>query len=255
MTTEVNPTEADGAQEQQMEDASERKRYVRYPAIALPKAVEYARTLHAKESLSPVPTEMINSHFGLSAKNSKGRLICAALVQYGLAEYPKRGQLAVTRAASTIISFPKDSREALQEAALKPELFREIRNRFGDTMPSEGNLARSLHQDFGFRERASRIVARNYRETLSFAGLGGVTPPGKASGATSPESDAQSAEEEKEVSAESHQETASGDFHNIELNLEEGPALIRIPRQCSPASQRMLVKTIEAITGYSSEAD
>ena len=262
--TEVveNRQDQETAQDQEaqgQEKTSKKKRApsMRYPAYPLDRALNYARILHDQETRSPIQTDQISSHFGLSGKNSQVRAICAALVQYGLAEYPRRKEIAVTHIASTILSFPDDCQVQLKQVALKPDVHKRIWERFGDTLPSEGNIAVYLHGNCGFSEKLSRYVARNYRSTLQFAGLGsGVGPvpvPEKSSDEPPPEPT--KTEEDQMPDNGGNFDTPGNldDFHNIELQLEEGPALIRIPHRCSPTSQRILVRTIEAITGYEAE--
>ena len=132
----------------------------RYPSFPLEKAVQYARSIYEKERLNPTPIEAIYDHVGYGPKSSQGRMVCATLVQFGLARYTGTKRLQITQDASTIISFPENSGDCLRRAATMPRLFKALWDQFGSDLPSEQSLGLTLHREFNFGPDVAKRIVR-----------------------------------------------------------------------------------------------
>lgn len=96
----------------------------------------------------------------------------SALGKYGLLEAAGQGEARISDIAMQIL-FPHDEGErnaALREAALRPVLFSEIREKWPDRPPSDESL-RSYLVRKGFSQGALDQVIQIYRDTIEVAGL------------------------------------------------------------------------------------
>lgn len=157
-----------------MQTGSDRKkvRSPSFPAIDLREAVEQARVLYEAERRNAARPEIVVAHWGYSPKSSGGLQTIAALRAYGLVE----GEGAV-RLTDRGVHLALDDPGAPQwtalarEAALAPPVHVRLWERYGADLPSDKNLRSFLVLELGFNEGAVDLCLRNYRETLSFAGL------------------------------------------------------------------------------------
>jgi len=147
-----------------------------YPAFDLESAISRTAQL---QRLSTATRFHINTAFGLweyKSKTGTGAVLVAALRYYGLIEVEGSGEgrtLILTDRAIKIFSTTTDqkTRETLiREAALKPEIFRRIYERFADAVASELDLI-SFLKNLGFSATGVNEVLKNYQRTMEFAGL------------------------------------------------------------------------------------
>lgn len=88
---------------------------------------------------------------GYSGLTGRSLKVLAALIQFGLLERAGKGDVRVTQRAVEILHGidPADRNEAMLEAALAPQLFRDIHERFPDGIPAESAIKSFLiKQDF-----------------------------------------------------------------------------------------------------------
>jgi hypothetical protein len=151
-----------------------------YPAVSLAAARDTVRKLYAKEGGASVTPDVAVKSMGYQGLTGPSRSRLAALKKYGLLE-DAAGKVRVSPLALTILHGPPDEQQrALREAAVKPELFRELSEIGG----SDENLRYELLRNGFTLEGATRAISA-YRETMSLA-------PGEASGydSSEPEDDA-----------------------------------------------------------------
>ena len=154
-----------------------RQRSPNYPGIDLETAIESVRELYTKNlgrgQFNPI--EAANA-WGYSGPSGPVRVRLGALRQYGLldgqrGENPKLSRRALTFALRNQAS--REYRDALQEAALTPILFREIRDSHPDA--SDGVLREYLILDRNFTDDGAERLIAVYRATMQLAGLDGGT--------------------------------------------------------------------------------
>lgn len=152
-----------------------RVRSPNYPAMSLPEAVDRIRTIHKAEGKNSMGRETIAKLLGFSGINGASATAISAIGKYGLLEVAGDGESRVSELAVNIL-YPDDSAEkqkSLAEAAFRPTLFREVREKWPDRPPSDENL-RSYLVKKGFAQNALDGVIRIYRETID--NLGDATP-------------------------------------------------------------------------------
>lgn len=157
-----------------------------YPAYPLNEALEYALKLYGIEGTSATPPAVVAKNLGYSSLSGAARQKIASMRQYGLIEESTQGKVKVAPAVVHIKHDPESamSYRLLQEAALTPPLFRELREKHGEA--SNSNLEVVLINEKGFIPDGARRVLRSYRATLDFAKIGaqGYTEPDEAEDGT-----------------------------------------------------------------------
>ena len=103
---------------------------------------------------------------GISGSSAK---TLSALRKFGLLE--GRGEnMRISEDGLAILLAAPDSSEridAIRKCAFSPELFAELRERYGETLPSDENLNFLLVRK-GFSAKGADEVIKNYKETVQF---------------------------------------------------------------------------------------
>jgi hypothetical protein len=149
-----------------------RVRSPNYPQISLPEAIRRVDHIRAKEGRNAASREVLAKLLGFGGLNGASMSVLSAISKYGLIEDAGNKELKVSDLADTIL-FPHEKSEkasALAEAANKPTLFADIRERWPDRPPSDENL-RSYLMRRGFSQNALDNAIACYRETMAL-----VTP-------------------------------------------------------------------------------
>lgn len=151
-----------------------------YPAFPLPKAVEMAAQLEAKDGFNPIPVAIAIDHLGYSPTSSTGLRAVACLLHFNLMEEDGSGdsrRVRLSELGKTIVLHPEDDsrerRKAVKEAVLSPKLYGAIWDRWGAELPSDKSLEYYLVRDFEFNRNSVRGFIRDLKESFSYAGLGG----------------------------------------------------------------------------------
>lgn len=153
-----------------------------YPAISLEKAIQRARLVHDAEGTYKVPVSSVVSKWGYSSLNGPASLTVSALKKFGL--FDDEGNkaertVAVTDLAVRILKHPnpEERQAAIREAALCPSIHMEMWEQYGTKLPSDETLEWRLTRDRGFTQTGAREFVREWRETMTFAGLGDTASP------------------------------------------------------------------------------
>ena len=153
-----------------------------YPMFGLAKAIEKVGAFQEKARNSPIPVAIACEYLGVKITSSGGMRCISALQEFGLAMAEGKGKgktLRVTETARTILKHPdQDSQEyrgALRSAALNPKIHKRLWSRYqtGGLPPDEALRYELESPKWGFSELAAKVLSREFRETLEFAGLTG----------------------------------------------------------------------------------
>jgi hypothetical protein len=142
-----------------------------YPAVSLERAIGLTRALWDQEKRSEVPSHVAVQAWGYKSLSGAVRPLLGALRKYGLVD-GKSGSVRVSDLGVRLLQYPVGSGEyqrALREAALNPELFREIYESHRDA--SDDNLRAYLVHKSGFAEPGAKQVIKAFRDTVAFAKL------------------------------------------------------------------------------------
>jgi hypothetical protein len=146
-----------------------KQRSPNYPKFDLDTAITKADQVYKAEHTHAADKEVVARDLGYSSLNGASLTTIGALNSYGLLE-PEGEGLKVSEDAVTILELPKGDPErlaALKRRAFAPRLFMELKQEFGDNLPSDVNLRHSLIKR-RFLPKGADEAIRVYRETLKF---------------------------------------------------------------------------------------
>lgn len=144
-----------------------------YPAFGLAEAIDRAKTIYQIERRNSAPADVLAEHLGYKPKTGPANRALSALRQYGLLE-EKNGQYRISDAANVLFHAPEGSSErdaAMEEAAQKPALFKEIMRNYADGLPSDVNLRSWLLTRKNFNPKYVGDFIKSFKETISLAKL------------------------------------------------------------------------------------
>lgn len=218
-----------------------------YPSISLRDAVDKVRRLAGAIGQRPADRGTVAIAIGYSGLSGASATTIAALYKYGL--LGGRGdEICISERAAKIL-YPDDPKEqlaVLRDAALEPELFRELSERFGDNVQNEDMLRNYLLRN-KFTPSAAESAISAYKETIEF--VGGLRPVHDSPQQTSvvePEM------ETSHVLTSTRATSASGsrlsdDLDEEKTNLDEGRVILVLPKNLSTESVEELDYWIQGV--------
>lgn len=157
---------------------TKRMRSPSYPSLTLEKAIELADRFYKKETKHKATPEVAIQHLGHTASSGAGIRALAALTSFGLLDaggLGKERRVWVSELGRAILlDRQEDSVErikAIQEAALRPSIYKELWSRWGSDFPSEATMKTVLLRDFNFNETSLDQLIRQMKATFEFAKL------------------------------------------------------------------------------------
>jgi hypothetical protein len=141
-----------------------------YPSQSLNDAVEAIKKIEAQYRSSPIARENAAKLIGYASSSGPANKALAALASYGLLERAGKGEARVTERARAILHAANDEerRANLLAAAMEPDLFRDIREKFsGIAIPPEDGVVTYLNRQ-GFNPSAVRPAARAFLQTMEY---------------------------------------------------------------------------------------
>lgn len=138
-----------------------------YPQLTLQDAIEKIRQVYVAEHTHKADKEVVAKTLGYNGMNGKSLMLMGTLKRYGLLEVEGDG-FKVSDDAVTILELtPTEPEyvEALDRAAYASPLFAELRETYGDNLPSDVNLRHYLIKK-KFLPKAADDVIRIYRANL-----------------------------------------------------------------------------------------
>ena len=141
-----------------------------YPLLALPRAIEAAKTLCDGFGEGPYSRENAARGLGYSSFSGAASSKIGALAHFGLLSR-SGGMYLVAALAKAAFIYPEEgSGEAIMALAQNPALYRKLIARFLNK-PLPEKLEAVLAADYGITGKAAPAAAQNFIETLEFAGL------------------------------------------------------------------------------------
>jgi hypothetical protein len=139
-----------------------------YPAVGLPDAIESIQKLHKSAGKAVLAPEDAARAMGYNALHGPARSRISALRKFGLIDDTAGGiRLSPTALAILFPSSEDERRSTLLEAALRPDLFRELAANFRSA-PDQMLLGRLVRE--GFTEAGAKAAIASFRATMSLAG-------------------------------------------------------------------------------------
>jgi hypothetical protein len=157
-----------------------------FPAITLQDAIAKTRVLYDKDRRASVSAKTILQHLGFGEKLSgSSARVLSALKQFGLLD-ENAGQYRVTDAAFRLFTLSENAPErqkALQECARRPNIYREVLDKYSDGLPSDAAMSDYLILTKKFNPVSVVSFIRVFKASLEFAKL----TPGTYTGPTEPD--------------------------------------------------------------------
>lgn len=148
-----------------------------YPSLSLKDAIAAVRRIEARYRSSPVDRTDAAKLIGYAALSGPANQALASLASYGLVDRAGKGLMRVTPRAVAILHPNNEAefKEGLRAAALEPQLFQELQERFQDVdVPPEEGVVSYLNRQ-GFNQSAIRPAARAFLETARYLQEAGVS--------------------------------------------------------------------------------
>ena len=235
----------------------QRLRSPRYPSVALDEAEGLARRLFQGDGLHAVDRDVAVGHMGYSSLNGASAQMLSSLTQYALVENAGKSQLRLTSLALDLIEPQSDDdrAKAVQQAAWSPRLFSELRERFPNSTPSEGNLRAHLIRQ-QFTPSAIKAVIPAYLRTceyvasiVGFESHGGVGKSGQTSGGAQRPKDTEAMTQHSiaQLNPPPPPMLATGLRREV-FGLEEGEVMITLPARLSAESIEDVEAWLKIIT-------
>lgn len=141
-----------------------------HPAFSLANALEKIKLVYDKDRRTPTTSAVIVGHLGYKHTDGPGGRALSCLRQYGLLE-ETAGNWKVSDAAFNILHLPDSDPEKaklVREAALKPALYRMLRDDYPGGIPSDETLTSNLLRR-GFNPLSIDFIIEDFRSTMQFA--------------------------------------------------------------------------------------
>ena len=141
-----------------------------YPSLPLGDAVAAIGKIEAKYRSAPVDRSDAARLIGYSSLSGPANQSLAALAAYGLVERAGKGEMRVTQRAKAILhpDTPTERNDNLRAAAVEPQLYRELQERFaGVSSPPEEGVVSYLNRQ-GFNQNVIRQASRAFLATVSY---------------------------------------------------------------------------------------
>lgn len=155
-----------------------------YPSISLPEAITRVRAVYEKEHRHVTSKEVIVGAMGYTSLNGASTSVLSALAKYGLLE-SVGDQYRVSKEAQDVLVHRKGDPEyeaGIRRLALRPPLFDELFDLYGDSLPSDHTIRTYLITKKEFNPRTVNAAIRSYRDTMEFVKVeaGGLEVPDEA---------------------------------------------------------------------------
>lgn len=159
-----------------------------YPNMSLPKALAAVKKIHDADRRNPIDRLVAAKHIGYGGLSGASDKAIASLAHFGLTEKTGKGEIRVSNLAVDILhpTSVGDRQKALLEAGFNPQIFADLRERFGEHV-SEGALESYLKRE-NFLDRAINPVVQSYLETCRYLEQEKAFESGGAKAVEAPES-------------------------------------------------------------------
>ena len=154
-----------------------RHRSPNYPALGLREAVAKIAAIYQQDKLAAAPRNAALKAMGFEKAHGEASRVLSALKAFGLIEEAD-GRIKLTQRGIDIVVRTEGEQQrasALQEAAIGPEIYRELLKQYRESgLPSDTSLASELKAVKKFNPNAVEGFIRDFRDTLELAGLSDI---------------------------------------------------------------------------------
>ena len=153
-----------------------RRRSPNYPTINIEKAISMVTNLYEKFQRNQLPAPLAMEAMGYSIRSGKAQSMLASLSYYNLVQVERGGAIEkrkvnISPLGYNIVKNPDENErfKAIQEAAIKPMIYRKLLVKFPQQFPQDRLLAWELETNFGFNPKIIPDFIEIFRQTIDFA--------------------------------------------------------------------------------------
>ena len=150
-----------------------RMRSPNYPGISLEEAVGKIKALYDQDKLVASPKDAVLKHMGFEKAHGEAGRVLSALKSFGLIDEVNDRIKLSQRGINIVVRGEEDPlrAEALREAAISPEIYRQLLKEYRESLPSDTTLRSELIAVRKFNPNAVDGFIRDFRGALEFSGL------------------------------------------------------------------------------------
>ena len=145
----------------------QRQRSPGYPGMGLAKCIDLVKRVYENAHRGEIDSATLAKLLGYSAGSGQALTAASAIKKFGLLE--GRGERhKVSELALRVLEpmTPDERRDAINEAAMKPELYTELFARFGGKVPSDDVIRAFLIRQYKFAPTGADNFIKAFRETI-----------------------------------------------------------------------------------------
>jgi hypothetical protein len=138
-----------------------------YPKISFSEAIEKAKLIYKSAHQHTISDEEIAAALNYTSLNGRSMTVISAIKKYGLLE-PAGDGFRISEDAFNIFELPPESKEyieSLKKMAYSPQIFVELKETYGDSLPSDQILRHYLIKN-KFNPNTADELIRNYHDTI-----------------------------------------------------------------------------------------
>jgi hypothetical protein len=138
-----------------------------YPQLDFAEAMEKARIIYKSAHQHSISDEEIAAALGYMSLNGRSMSVISAVKKYGLL-IPSGDGFKISEDAFNVFELPSESKEhieSLKKMAYSPQIFVELRETYGEQLPSDQILRHYLIKN-KFNPNVADEVVKNFRATI-----------------------------------------------------------------------------------------
>ena len=237
-----------------------------YPQLSVGPAIDRAKKIYEKEYTHSMPAQVAVEALGYKSLSGTAKSVMSTLRKYGLITFDGKDSYKVSDDTVAISELPSDDPErsaAIRRVALRPAAYKQLTEKYGSTLPSEGAIRHFLIQS-GYQSDGANLLIKVYKETLDF--IAKIPEAPNSEEAQRPSGDAKAATNQNQVSPASAAVPAvapaipstlvniPGTHHQVPLSEKCTVEIVFRGEVTTEAIDRLKGYLDWARSGYSSEA-
>ena len=141
-----------------------------YPQLSVGPAIDRAKKIYEKEYTHSMPAQVAVEALGYKSLSGTAKGVLSTLRKYGLVTFDGKDGYKVSDDTVAIAELPSEDPEriaAVRRVALRPAAYKQLGDKYGSTLPSEGAIRHFLIQS-GYQSDGANLLIKVYKETLDF---------------------------------------------------------------------------------------
>lgn len=149
-----------------------------YPQLGVGSAIDKAKKMYEKEYKHSMPAQVAVEALGYKSLSGTAKSVLSTLRKYGLVTFDGKDGYKVSDDTVAIAELPLEDPErsaAIRRVALRPAAYKQLGEKYGATLPSDGAIRHFLIQS-GYQSDGANLLIKVYKETLDFLAKVPVAP-------------------------------------------------------------------------------